>query len=127
MNPLNLNAWLTNQGGYSDLTIDIEFKVLEKLNFIHKFGTDKISDVKQKFRYGYYEVALQSKDNKWYAMTNYVSDRLFVTDPLGEKSEMMNNEFKYGIVFYNPNCKSNTTNKGNSDEENKNDTLPITQ
>ena len=127
MNPQNLNAWLTNQGGYSDLTIDIEFKVLEKLNFIHKFGTDKISDVKQKFRYGYYEVALQSKDNKWYAMTNYVSDRLFVTDPLGEKSEMMNNEFKYGIVFYNPNCKSNTTNKGNSDEENKGDTLPITQ
>ena len=72
-------------------------------------------------------MALQSKDNKWYAMTNYVSDRLFVTDPLGEKSEMMNNEFKYGIVFYNPNCKSNTTNKGNSDEENKGDTLPITQ
>ena len=126
MNPLNLNAWLTNQGGYSDLSIDIEYKVLEKLNFIHKFGTDKISDVKQKFRYGYYEVALQSKDNKWYAMTNYVSDRLFVTDPLGEKSEMMNNEFKYGIVFYNPNCKSNAK-KGTADEEDKGDTLPIAQ
>lgn len=123
MNPLNLNAWLTNQGGYSNT--DIEYKVLDKLNFIQKFGTDKISDVKQKFRYGYYEVALQSKDNKWYAMTNYVSDRLFVIDPLGEKSELMNGEFKYGIVFYNSNCKSNSSKKGTAADEGE--TLPIVQ
>ena len=102
VNPQNLNTWLTNQGGYSDLSI--EYKVLDKLNFIYKLDTNKISEVKNKFRYGYYEVALQSNSNKWYAMTNYVSDRLFVIDPQGEKSEMMNNEFKYGIVFYNSNC-----------------------
>ena len=39
-------------------------------------------------------------------MTNFVSDRLFVIDPMGERSELMNDEFKYGIVFYNRNCKS---------------------
>ena len=46
VNPRNLNAWLTNQGGFSDSTIEIEFKVLEKLNFFNKFGFDKISDVR---------------------------------------------------------------------------------
>ena len=94
VNPQNLNTWLTNQGGYSDVSVNIKYKVLDKLNFIYKLDTNKISEVRNKFRYGYYEVAVQSNSNKWYAMTNYVVDRLFVIDPLGEKSEMMNNEFK---------------------------------
>ena len=102
VNPQNLNTWLTNQGGYSDL--NIEYKALEKLNFIYKLDTNKISEVRNKFKYGYYEVAVQSKSNKWYALTNFVIDRLFVIDPMGETSLMMNNEFKYAVVFYNSNC-----------------------
>ena len=47
-----------------------------------------------------------SKQGKWYAMTNYVSDRIFVIDPRSEISELMNVDFKYGIVLYNRNCKS---------------------
>ena len=76
VNPQNLNAWLTNQGGYSDLSVNIDYKVLSKLNFIYKLDTNKIWEVRNKFRYGYYEVALQSNSNKWYAMTDFVNDRL---------------------------------------------------
>ena len=39
-------------------------------------------------------------------MTNYVGDRIIAIDSFGEKAEIMNDQFKYGVVFYNRNCKS---------------------
>ena len=40
-------------------------------------------------------------------MTNFINDRLFLIDPRGENTELKNPEFKYGLVFYNRNCKPN--------------------
>ncbi len=79
--PLTLNDWLSkNDGIKSDGTID--YSALEKLDLKKDMESDSLSRVRQKYKYGYYEVAVLSDSGKWYALTSFVSDRLIVNDPL---------------------------------------------